>query len=536
MVRKNVCLLLCVAVLCGMLFPARAEAQKGEDIAKDLLRALIESQLEKSRRKSGGNPDSFRDPQGQGNQRPVQATQEMQKLRPITANIAQESATLTALLNSDSRHNLEVRNHLQPAIQFQAMASVLRQQSELQPNHLALLDGYRGLNDQWTTLAHQLDRSKSLGPQTRECMKRIASLDAQYCSIMGIQDQFNNAELTREAYTLATYLRDLADDLRTTAPRAGTGREQIVRSLGRLSQECDYFAQLVSGGVPFSKAVTEYKRLYQSWQAVEDELDAYPGPMIARAMGRIRESHQSIHELLRLEIGIDQKLVLHMVHEADENLSNLFKSVTLDEMMSMPDAAAVPSAADAAYGNIQNLDDLVHRNESVQAIAEAWVFANEAWEVLAFYLSPSPNARTQASLKSITQTMQSLKRTMGITVSFDRGAMVKSASSLESMGEHLVTAIKRWQSRPGTHNPGLVSQAQSLIDHSHHLEQSLLSGHRGTTHNGTAYNHELDEIIAVWQQIRPELAKCDTDESETINHIIGTFTPELIRLRTMLSQ
>ena len=531
MVRNTVRLLLCVVVLCGTFFPVRAAAQTREDIAKDLLRALIESQLEKSRRKSGGHPDSLRDPQGKGNPRPAQTTQEMQKLRPITASLAQESATLTALLNSDSRHNLEVRRHLQPTIQFQATASVLQQLSETQPNHLALQDGYRGFNNEWTTLSHQLDQCKSLGPQTRECMKRIANLNAQYCSIMGIQDQFNNAELTREAYTLATYLRDLTDDIQTTAPRPGTGRDHVLRSLGRLSQESNYFAQLVSGGVPFSKAVTEYKRVHQSWQAMENELNAYRGPLIARALARIRESHQSIHELLRLEIGIDQKFVLHMVHEADENLTSLFKSITLDEMMSLPDAAAVPSAADAAYGNIQNLDDLVHRNESVQAIAEAWVFANEAWEVFAFYLSRSPNPRTQASLRSITQTMQSLKRTMGISVSFDRGAMVKSASSLESMGELLVTAIKRWQKGPGTHNPVLVSHAQSLIDHSHHLEQSLLSGHQGT-----AYNHELDEITTVWQQLRPELAKCHTEESETINHIIATFTPELIRLRTMLSQ
>ena len=232
-----------------------------------------------------------------------------------------------------------------------------------------------------------------------------------------------------------------------------------------------------------------------------------------------------------MEIGIDQKLVLHIVHEVDEKLTALFKSITLEEMLSMPDAAAVPSAADAAYGNIQNLDDLVHRNESAQAIAEAWVFADEAWDVLAFYISASPNPRTQASVRSITQTMQSMKRTMGIKVSFDRGALVKSVSALENMGEHLVTAIKRWHTRPGTHNPALVIQAQSLVDHSHHLEQALLSGHRGTT-----YSREVDEIIAVWQQLRPELAKCDTEERETINYIIGTLTPELIRLRTMLSE
>lgn len=531
MVKKNGCILLCMAVLCGSLFPALAAAQNGEDIAKDLLRALIESQLDKSRRRSGGPNDPFREPQGKGNLRPGQASQEILKLRPITAGLAQESATLSALLNSDAHRSFEIRKQLQPAIQLQATASALRQQCEAQSNHLALREGYRGLNNEWKTLSHQLDQCKSLGTQTRECMKRISSLDAQYCSILGIQEQFNNLELTREAYTLTTYLRDLVDDIQATAPRPGTSHDRVLRDLGRLSQESNYFAQLISGGVPFSNAVIEYQQLFKSWQSVEDELNVYSGPSIVRAMGRIHDSHQTIHELLRLEIGIDQKLVLHMVHELDDNLTGLFKSITLDEMMSLPDAAAVASAADATYGNIQNLDDLVHRKESTQAIAEAWVFANEAWEVFAFYVSPSPNARTQASLRSITQTMQSLKRTMGIAVSFDRGAMVKSASSLENMGEHLVTAIKRWHTRPGTHNPALVSQAQSLVDHSHYLEQELLSGHRGTK-----FSRRMDEIIAVWQQIRPELAKCDTDDSETINHIIGTFTPELIRLRTMLSE
>ena len=531
MIKKNICILVCVSVIWGSLFSARALAQRGEDIAKDLLRALIESQLNKSRRNSGGFGDQYRDPQVQGNPGQL-ASQEMMRLRPITASLAQESETLSALLNSDARQSFEVRKQLQPAIQMQATAAALQQQSEAQSNHLALLDGYRGLNNEWTALSYQLDQCRSLGPQTRECMKRIAGMHEQSCSIFGIQEQFNNVELTREAFKLTTYLGNLLEDIQATAPRQGSSHGQILRSLGRISQESNYFAQLVSGGVPLANAVSEYQQMYKSWQSVENELNAYSGPSIARAMGRIRESHQTIHKLLRLKIGIDQKLVLRMVHEVDEKLTALFKSITLEEMMSLPDASMVTSAADTASGNIQNLDDIVHRHESAQAIAEAWVYANEAWDALAFYISASPNALTQTSIRSITQTMQSLKRTMGIAVSFDQGAMVKSVSSLENMAEHLVTTINRWYTHPGDRNPALVSQVQSLVDLSYQLEQALLSGHHGKAYT---YNREIDGIIAVWQQIRPELAKCDTDERETLNHIIGTLTPELIRLRTMLA-
>ncbi|MCP4174405.1 MAG: hypothetical protein GY758_26945 [Fuerstiella sp.] len=298
-----------------------------------------------------------------------------------------------------------------------------------------------------------------------------------------------------------------------------------------MNQEADYFAQLVSRGVQFKKAVTEYRQLYRSWQSVEEELEGYSGNSMARTMRRIRESHQTIHELLRLEIGIDRNLVLHLIHEIDDDLTGLFKSITLDEMMALPDADALTEAADAVYGNVQNLDDLVHREESPQAIAEAWVYADEAWEVFAFYVAPSLNAQTQVSLRSIGQAMQSLKHTMGINVSFDRNALVRSASSLENMGEHLVTAIRRWQTHPGNHNRNLVAQTQELVDHCHHLEQSLAAGRNAANHR-----QECDEIVTVWQKIRPELKKCDTDERETINHIIGAFTPELIRLRTMLDE
>ncbi|MDG2131737.1 MAG: hypothetical protein P8K08_27330 [Fuerstiella sp.] len=518
---KSVCAVLCAVVVHVSVASPVLNAQGGEDIARGLLRALIESQLEKSQRRSGAVEPL----------RPGRVTPEMHKLRPLIASYAQESGALSALLNTDASRSFEVRRHLQAAIQLHASATALSQRSARQSNHLAMMDEYRGLNSQWTALSHQLDQCRSLSLQTRACIKRVARLDAQYCSLIGIQEQFDNTDLTREAYTLTAYLRDLIDDVRDTVPRPGTGHNRLLRSLGRLSQEADYFAHFVSRRVSYPKAVTEYLHLYRSWQSAEEELDGYAGKFPPRTIRRIRDSHHAIHQLLRLEIDIDRNLVLHLVHDVDHELTQLFKSITLDEMMSLPDADAVAAAADAAYGNVQNLDDLVHREESSEAIAEAWVFADEAWEVFAFYLSPSPGVQTRASLRSIRQTMESLKRTLGIHVAFDRNALVKLTSSLENMGEHLITAIRRWQAHSGNHNRSLMARTQTLVDHCHHLEQQLLAGRNATNHR-----HECDEVVAVWQQIRPELKKCDTDERETINHIIDTFTPELIRLRTMLDE
>lgn len=527
--NRKICLALLAAVMVASL-PRQVVAQSGEDIAKGLLRALIESQLEKSRR--GGReeaPPPGRRP-GQGNLRPGQVTPEMLKLRPIAASFAQESATLAALLNTESQSNFELRRRLPDAIRIQAAATALSQRCAAQRDHAAVLDGFRELNTEWITLHHQLDQARVLSPQGRAVLRRLSGLDTQYCSLLNIQEQFDSSDLIREAYSLTAYLRDLSDDVRDQHYRAPETRS-LHRDLGRMSQEADYFAALVSRGVQFRTAVTEYQELYKSWQGIQGALSTLTGHTISRNVRRIQESHRTIHELLRLDMGVDKDLVLNMVHEIDHELVELFRTITLEQLMGLPDANAVPAAADALYGNIQNLDDLAHRDESQQAVAEAWVYADEAWSVFAYYLAPVRNPQAQATLRSIAQTMSSLKRTMGITVAFDRQVLVQSASSLEQMGEHLVSAIRRWHAHPGNHNSALVQQAQKLVDQCHSLEQTLIAGR-----DMRRASRECDEAIRLWQVIRPELTKCDTDERETIEHIVSSFTPGLIRLRTMLGE
>lgn len=526
---KLICPLLCVAVVNSSTITAVALAQNGEDVAKGLLRALIESQLEKSRRKSNPQSGSLRNPSQERAPRPEQLTNQSQQLRPITASFAQESATLVALMNTAARRDFEVRRRLPDAVNLQATATALSQRAAQQNHHRSLVDGYRNLNAEWTTLSHQLEQCRSLTPQTRATMKRMAKLDSQYCSILGLQEQFDDSQLTREAYTLSTYLRTLADDVRDSG--ASGIRHSVLRNLGRISQEADFFAQTVARGVPYSRAVTEYQRLYASWQSIDTSLDSITARTVTRSLRRIRDSHRTIHGLLRLDMGIDQDLVLHLVHEIDHELGDLYKSITLEQLMSIPDGGALPNAADVMHGNIQNLDDLVHRNESPQAIAEAWVYADEAWKMFRYYVSQIGDAGTQASLRSINESMASLRQMMGVNVEFDQNALVQSASLLETKAAALASAIRRWHTHPGNHNRRLVNQTESVIEQCHSLEQAIIRGR-----NPDQLRSTCDAIIVAWQKIRPELKNCDTDERDEINHIASTFTPELIRLRTMLGE
>lgn len=518
-------------VICGP-FSTISRAQSGKDIAGGLLKALIESQLEKSRRRSGGN-GNLTDPFGRSQGRPGRAqplTPQMQQLRPIAASFAQESATLGALLQTDARRNVQARRQLPDVIRLQATATALNQRSATENNHALLLDDFRNLNGNWSTLSHQLNQCRSLGAQTSACVQRLTALDTQYCSLLGIQEQFNDQELVRAAYTLTAYLNDLADDVRAQ-PQSRASAARLMRSLGQVNQKSDYFAGLVSQGARYQTVVAEYQNVYQSWIAVEPLLSVLNDHSIARSLRRIRDSHQTIHQLLRIDIGLDKNHVLNLAHEAEHHVSELFKVMTLEQLMTLPDGGAVPDAADALLGTIQNVDDHIHRDETPQAIGEAWVYADEAWNQFSYYVSPIRTGAVSVELQSIAASMHSLQQALGVTISYDTQALVQNASSLEHLAERLVATLRRWQTRPGQHDRTLVAKAEKMVEEFHHIEQALAAGDAPGKHLS-----DCDRAIALWQQIRPVLKTCNTDEREQFDHIAATLTPEIIRLRTMLDE
>lgn len=512
-------------------FSKVCQAQNGKDIAGGLLKALIESQLEKSRRRSGGGnlTDPFGQPQGRPG-RPQPLTQQMQQLRPIVSGFAQETATLGALLQTDARRSIEARRQLPSVIRLQATATALKQRSAAAHNHALLLDDFRTLNSDWATLSHQLTHCRSLGVQTTACVKRLSALDGQYCSLLGIQEQFNDRELVRAAYTLTTYVNDLADDARAQ-PLPRSSAAKLMRSLGQLNQKTEYFAGLVSQGARFQTVVAEYQDVYRSWIAIEPSLSVFNDHSIARSLRRIRDSHQTIHQLLRIEIGLDKNHVLTLVHEVEHHVTELFKVMTLEQLMALPDGGAVPDSADALLGTIQNVDDHIHRDETPQAIGEAWVYADEAWNQFSYYVSPIRTGAVPQELQAIAASMHSLQQALGVTVQYDRNALVQNASSLENLAERLVTTLRRWQSHPGSHDRSLVTKAQRMVDEFHHIEQALAAGDVPRSHLS-----DCDRAIVLWQQIRPVLKTCTTDEREQFAHIVATLTPEIVRLRTMLDE
>ncbi|MCH2200558.1 MAG: hypothetical protein MK102_01200 [Fuerstiella sp.] len=521
-VRSAVAALLIVLTsLCGT---TDVYAQSGEDLAKGLLRALIESTLEKDQRKRDRR-DPFRSADPQPEQR-----QKLQQLRKITATCAQEASALSAVLNTDARRDYHVRHHLPAALQFEATATAVRRETTAATDPAELIDPCRQMNSQWLTLSYKLRNQHGVSPQTLVVLDRLEQLDSQYCEVLEIQQQFDNRQLVRTSDLLSAELRHLSEELHYTVPSSAT-RTRLIRQLQALQLQADNLANLVTDSRQPDFVVQEYRRLYHDWVVLESDLDRYRLRPITRIVQRVDAAQQTMHGLLRLEYGFDRRLARHLVSDVESTMSELFRQITLADLASLPDSEEILDATDTTYGTLQHLNDMVKYGETREEIGEAWVFMDEAWNLLAYYLDSMQHPQVQLRLEEIRRLLTALQQTVGVTVAWDHARMLHQASGLETIAGGILQAVQRWHRTVGVTDNRRIREARELVVHCHELEQRI-----ARRRDQTQIHEKCDHITEAWQHLRSYLQECRTADRETLQRLAASFTPELVHIRTALPE
>ncbi len=529
-----------------LLVPASVSGQDkeaGREIVQGLLRALVESQLERGSPQSGLRPEPGRPGLGRpvpgrpGPGRPLpeqpvlrQPTPEMVQLRPIMDTFVQESATLVAVLNTDSRRSFEVRSGLADALRLQAAATALRQRMDTERDHRQIAPGVRQLSSEWQSLAHQLAQSRGVSVPARQCVERMSRINGQSCQILGILEQYDSRELVRAADVLGADFRTLADEISYAVAASGE-RSRVVSQLRRIQDRAQVFAGLAAEGVQYRTLLTEYQALHQSWQQVRPEVSQFTSGTIHRSVGRIQETHRTIHQLLRLEFGPDEALLQQTLQYVQRDLTELFRAITLEQMMSLRDHRAIAASADALTGSTENLIDVLTRHEDDAAVGEAWYFLDESWRLFTYYLEPLRVPDTRRRIEVLNQSLEALRSMIGVTVAFDQKVVSQQAASLSSLAESLQSTVRRWQSQPGNRDRGMIRDTEVLVARCGDLE--TLSG---SIRNRAAAQGKCDEIIVLWQPLRLRLMACESEERESLERLSDSFTPELVRMRMMLDE
>ncbi|MBL8818349.1 MAG: hypothetical protein JNL58_20145 [Planctomyces sp.] len=498
------------------------ERDPGKEVVKDLLRSLIESQLERDGLRNPNRPQ----PQPPG----VPATAEMQQLKVISASLAQETTNLSALLNADGRRSPEIRQVLPDVLRVQTTAVALKQRTELERDHRNMAENFRGFSRDWAAISFRLQACSGLSPQSRQTTDRIGQLNTQFSQLLGIQDQFDNRELVRTADMLVADLRVLVDEVSYSGAASGN-RGRLVSSLRRHQERSVQFANLAAAGTSFRIVVSEYQTLYEDWQKIRPETEQITSRTVSRTVARIQETHRGLHRSLRLNIGVDPTLSIRLADQLQRELTDLNRSITLEQIMTVAEPRSVAISADALSGNAANLHDVLSRREDLQTTAEAWFYLDEAWRIFSYHVESISAPETRRRLEGVSQSMDSLRSSLGITVAFDAREISAKAASIQVLAERIQTDVLRWLSRPGQQDVTLRRLVDQFEDRC-----AELAATNTNRRNQPVMLAKCDEMIVLWQQIRPLLQKCSTDERESLERSADTLTPELVRMRMMVEE
>lgn len=524
--RSGTCLALVALLFQSGFGSASSHAdERTREVVSTLLRALVESQINRDGRRDHLRPDSQNPPRPDT---PAAASAEMLRLRPIFGSLAQETGTLSSLLQTDAIYNHELRQCSFDVLQFHENAKAIQLRASTESDHRRMMEMVRRFNADWKTISHQLRGVDQLNQRTKQSIQRIDGLDLQYCQLLGIVEQVDGREIIRVTAALEADLRTLADEIQF-APGVITNRAQIVGQIRRSQEQIHHFSHTLADGATFQTLVAEYQAAYQTWTQVAPSLDAFQNQSVIRAIDRIQDGHGTMHRLLRLPLPMNATRLLAMARRVQAELTTLSRTITLEQLLSLPDARHVLSSADATLGCTENLVDVLSNPNQIRDAGQAWFYLNDAWSVFAFHIRSLPNPETRAHIEHAEQMIDSLRCMLGIRVAFDMRAAAQRAASIHAMADKLQLTVNQWVSRPGKQNPEAVTEAEALENRSHQLDDLAMSRERRDV-----LRAKCDEVIEEWQHLRTHLVKCDTPEREVLDRITETFIPELVRMRVML--
>lgn len=519
---------LALALFLGVSFAdprdSRVEAQdsKKKEFAKSLLRALIESQLDRDRNR--GNL-----PPAPGQQVPAApVTAEMQQLRPILASLAEESSNFSSQLSADGQFNVNLRQGSAEALHFQASATALQQRAAAEPDHRLLNDGLRKLSADWKTLAHHVQSTGGIGPHTKQTFDRISRLDAQYCQLLGIQEQIDGRMLNRIALQLEADMRTLADEVFYSNVTV-QNRQQVVGQLRRIQDQTHEFSHSISDGDSYQSLVAEYQQAHRAWTQLHPSLDQDNMPSMVRAIARIQDGHREMHRLLRISLPVDVAALQRMAKGIHSELLMVTRTITLEQLLTIPDGRSILSSSDAAVGRAQNLIDAVADPNQIASAGQSWILADEAWTVLAVQLEPIQNPETRQHIEHVNQTIISMRNALGVKVVYDHRVVAQRAASLHALADRFDAIVHQWLGRPGKQDQAVEIEVEALEQRCHELETLATSRNQKPV-----LRAKCDEALEEWHHLRPLLLRCDTEERQTLDRLTDSFIPELVKMRLML--
>jgi len=492
-----------------------------QELFESLLRSLIESRMEDSQQSQQfyGPPTT----------RPGNQTQ---TFRTQISQFSQEASRLFDALATDVYQNLSLKTHLNSTLEVQAQATVLTQLSDRGTDWTMLRNEFQTLDRDWRLLSYRLKATSGLSNAARTSVNRLDELDKQLCTLFDVSPQIDQREFLRLTDSLQNDLRNLLDDISIELGRTQQARELLVQAR-LIEQQVRFMASAVDVQRSREAALSEFKKFHDLWGPFASQLWPLQNRYIERSLQRIEQTDRELHELLWLEVAIDNRQLTRLTETLTNDIDRLFKATTLAELMKLKDRDVIIRVSpDLASANTR-LSQSIKENRPMQQLQTEFRNMEQKWRQLEAAYRACSESEILRMIKTTDMTISSMQDALQLKSTFDRNRAMQLLASLENFGEHLQerfsadvltnTRYNRRFSIQGLHT------CQQFTAFARNIHYDLSEG---------ATPDELrarcDTLVRGWNYLNDEyIHKLEGSERERLTRLGSQITPLIVQLQTM---
>lgn len=497
--------------------------QRRRAFVEDLLRGLIESQIEPNR--ASGHDHTH--PTRPNRPRPVQPSQQMMDARNQLNALSQHAAHLISDLRNEEQYHPQLRALLGDALQVKANIDGVYRKSMQFANVDAIVNDFKIVDRDWRILNHRLSQIGGLSRKCMKCVNDFHQMETGLCGVFGIQPQFDRREVARLANEFSSELRHLLQDIYYDCRDEPTLQRVMQRGQGLYSQ-INQAAGLIPRA-PYDSVVQGYQGCAKEWRKFSRSVRKFRSKKLQRDIQRIEAIGTQIHELLWLPVELDRDYIVHTTNSIGQDVNRIFKDITLEQMLKCKRPGLLVNAAREFQGACGNFASGVGSGTTMDELLWDYRSFEVQWDDLHGHLRELETPRMARRVGEIENSLMVLRETFGDGPVINRGTLIQLAAGLNQLTSELARDV-HFRITDRNYNHDFHGQICATADE---LNRCVRNLHQQCVSNPSApaFRDGLDQVVRQWNAFKPMMHQCKDQDKLALWKIHQRIEPTMVKLQ-----
>ncbi|MEM7314064.1 MAG: hypothetical protein AAF497_13030 [Planctomycetota bacterium] len=509
--------------------PGQVRQERRRDFIENLLRAVIESQVDSQNARQTqpgrqivvpGQPRVVVQPRPN-----VTVSPQMVNLRRYVNSMGAECDNLIQDLRTHSATVPQVLPLLGDVIQIRANINVIQQQCNTYQSIEPIRPQVVRLDRDWRALKHHLGQLQ-LRPDCQQRITRCHTHHQELCGVYDLQPQFPRQQLAGLVNEMHADIQHLVQDIYYEC-RNHPQFTTLLQDGRTLQAKIERFTPLVRGG-NYDQVVAAFKNCRTQWRRFSHQALQIASPRIRHDVCHIEDHIRQAADLLMLPVEFDREYTTDVCGWVDAEVNQILREITLADLLECDKPAQLIAAARQFRTRCNTFTKGIGRdNRPFDKLRLDYRELDSAWNTLNTQCRGLTNQDIIRRLDEIQYTMGVLQPTFGVAPVIPHWQLVNMSAELSQMANQIQLDVHRFDAGRYDNKTyrNLCRQCDDLHNAANKLHTMIVQKPRAN------FRPQMKKCFKQWTDVRDLLRKCPPQDRRQLAAYRGQIEPLMAKLQ-----